>query len=177
MSFQNCPVCSHPARVAIEKAISKAKSLDFVGERYGMSRDILNDHKNRHMIRHVPAIIEDKQPINIQSRMDPVVLFDEHDQCIAEAKRLIAYCLGDKDKHGEWTRDPDTKGWALGIREWRGCLDQKNKMMGLYDAVDPRLQRAFANRIIQVVSMALEAFPEAKQRVLLAIDEVEKGDG
>jgi len=174
-----CPVCSHPARVAIEKAISKAKSLVFVGDRYGISHDYLEMHKVNHMVRNVPAVIEGKSaaPVSTLNKMDPVVLFEEHDECIAECKRLITYCLGERDDAGIWVREPDTRGWALGCREWRGCLDQKNRMMGLYDQLDPRLQRAFATRIIQVVSLALEPFPEAKQRVLSAIDEVEKGDG
>lgn len=175
-----CIVCSHPARVAIERALKKAESLQFVGDRYGISNDNLKMHKDQHMLRNAPAVIEDNQKNAasvIFNKMDPVVLFEEHDECILEAKRLITFCLGEQDKHGEWIREPDTRGWALGIREWRGCLDQKNRMLGLYDQVDPRLQRAFAARIIQVVSMALEAFPEAKGRVLAAIDEVESGDG
>jgi hypothetical protein len=178
--FARCSVCSHPARVAIERALKKAESLKFVAERYGFTHDQLGVHKNQHMLRNVPAVIEDNQKnaaTVIHNKMDPVVLFEEHDECILEAKRLITYCLGERARNGEWIRDPDTRGWALGIREWRGCLDQKNKMMGLYDQVDPRLQRAFAARIIQVVSMALEAFPEAKTRVLQAIDQVESGDG
>jgi hypothetical protein len=178
-SGSRCLVCSHPARVAIEKAIGKAASLQFVADRYGMTNDDLQFHKDSHMLRNAPALLEDNQKnaaTIIHNKMDPVVLFEEHDECILEAKRLIEYCLGERDHNG-WVREPDTRGWALGIREWRGCLDQKNRMLGLYDQVDPRLQRAFAARIIQVVSMALESFPEAKQRVLLAIDEVEKGDG
>jgi len=173
-----CPVCAHPARVAIEKAIGKSANLNFVAERYGIVIDYLNRHRTRHMVRDVPAVVErgSAAPISTVSKMDPVVLFEEHDECIAECKRLITYCLGEKDD-GIWIREPDTRGWALGCREWRGCLDQKNRMMGLYDQLDPRLQRAFASRIIQVVSRALEPFPEAKQRVLSAIDEVEKGDG
>jgi hypothetical protein len=179
MKKTHCDVCSHPARVAIEKAVAKAQSLHFVADRYSMSHDMLQRHKDLHMLRNAPALVEDNQKnaaTVIHNKMDPVVLFEEHDECILEAKRLITYCLGERDGVG-WTREPDTRGWALGIREWRGCLDQKNKMMGLYDQVDPRLQRAFAARIIQVVSMALEGFPDAKQHVLAAIDEVEKGDG
>ena len=175
----NCIICSHPARAAIEKAVAKAHTLTFISERYGLDVTLIRRHRDEHTIRAVPALLDDNQKnaaAVIHNKMDPVVLFEEHDECIAEAKRLITYCLGERDKRGEYMRDPDPRGWALGIREWRGCLDQKNRMMGLYDQVDPRLQRAFAARIIQVVSMALENFPEAKNKVLSAIDEVESGD-
>jgi|SRR5215831_867082 len=159
--WQRCDVCNHPARSAIEKAIPKAKSMKFLAERYTMTQDTLLRHRDQHM-GNLPALSE---PQVIHTKMDPTVLFEEHDECIAEARELITYCK---------TREPaDTKGWALGTREWRGCLDQKNKMLGLYDQVDPRLQRAFAARVIEVVSRALESFPEAKQKVLAAIDEVE----
>lgn len=174
-----CDVCSHPARVAIERMLLKSQSLHFVADRYGMTNDMLKRHKDLHMLRDAPAVVADNQrnaATVIHNKMDPVILFEEHDECILEAKALIQYCLGEKDPHTGWIREPDTRGWALGIREWRGCLDQKNRMLGLYDQVDPRLQRAFAARIIQVVSMALESFPDAKQQVLAAIDEVEKGD-
>jgi len=106
--------------------------------------------------------------------MDPAVVFMEHDECIMECKRLIEYSQGERDDDGTWLRHPDVKGWALGTREWRGCLDQKNRMLGLYDRLDPRLQRSFAGRVIQVVSRALEKYPEAKNKVLAAIDEIEK---
>jgi hypothetical protein len=167
MSWQRCDVCSHPARAAIEKAIKKAKSLEFVAERYGFTNDILKRHKDQHL--NLPVTTHNGEATVVHSKMEPTVLFEEHDDCIREAKELIEYCKRQEPA--------DTKGWALGTREWRGCLDQKNRMLGLYDQVDPRLQRAFATRIIQVVSRALENFPDAKQKVLAAIDEVEKGDG
>jgi len=168
MTWKRCDVCSHPAREAIEKAIRKAKSLQFVADRYGMTDDTLMRHRDQHMV-NLPAVGTRAQATVVHSRMDPTALFEEHNECIREARELIDYCKS--------RAEPDTKGWALGTREWRGCLDQKNKMLGLYDAVDPRLQRAFAARVIEVVSRALEQFPEARLRVLAAIDEVEKGDG
>ena len=163
MTWQRCPICSHPQRVAIGNACHKAKSLKFVADRYQLTIEQLKRHLNEH--QNAPVI---SNP-TVVTRMDPTVLFEEHDECIAEAKELITYCKN--------LEPADTKGWALGTREWRGVLDQKNKMLGLYDQVDPRLQRAFAARVIEVVSRALENFPEAKQKVLAAIDEVEKGDG
>jgi hypothetical protein len=165
MTWQRCDVCNHPSRPAIEKSIRKAKSLAFVAERYGMSAVTLTSHRDEHMAS-LPSVTTGEATV-VHSRMDPTALFEEHNECIREAKALIDYC-----RNGEF---PDTKGWALGVREWRGCLDQKNKMLGLYDQVDPRLQRAFAARVIEVVSRALEQFPDARMKVLAAIDDVEKG--
>ena len=168
MTWKRCPICSHPSRVAIEKAAKKAQSLQFVADRYGFTDDDLRRHRDEHPLapENVPAITKAHEAVVVHSRMDPAALFEEHNDCIKECLDLIQW----SKKH------EDTKGWALGVREWRGCLDQKNKILGLYDQVDPRLQRAFATRIIEVVSLALEQFPEARQHVLAAIDQVETGE-
>ena len=166
--MKRCPICSHPQRAVIEKAIHK-QSVKFVAEHYQLTDDALAIHRDKHMGKLPVVAAAMGEAKVIHSKMDPAVLFEEHDECIAEAKELINY--------SKKLEPADTKGWALGTREWRGLLDQKARMLGLYDAVDPRLQRAFATRIIQVVSRALEQFPEAKNKVLAAIDEVEKGDG
>jgi hypothetical protein len=109
--------------------------------------------------------------------MDPAVLFEEHDECIRACRALIDYSQGEQDKTGYWIREPDIQGWALGCREWRGVLDQKNRILGLYSHIDPRLQRSFASRIVQVVARALEKFPEAKDQVLQVIEKLESEDG
>jgi hypothetical protein len=169
VTWKRCDVCSHPARVAIEKAMNRVKvggSLQFIADRYGTTNDQLIRHRDEHLGK-VPAVVSNGSATVVHSRMDPAALFEEHNDCIRECQELITFA-----KEGG-----DTRGWALGVREWRGCLDQKNKMLGLYDQVDPRLQRAFMGRVIEVVSRALEQFPDAKQQVLAAIDEVEKGDG
>jgi len=169
-----CEVCGHPQRDAIEKALRLGGRLKFIGSRYTLQDDQLAWHRDYHMSM-VPAVIPSIEVI--QTKMDPSVVFMEHDECIMECKRLIEYSQGERDAEGVWTRAPDIKGWALGTREWRGCLDQKNRMLGLYDRLDPRLQRTFAGRVIQVVSRALEKYPEAKNRVLEAINEIEKDGG
>jgi len=170
MTWKRCDVCSHPARDAIENAIRKTKtngSLQFVADRYATTNDQLIRHRDQHM-GQVPAVVANGSGATVvHSRMDPAALFEEHNDCIRECLALIEYS---KDIE-------DTKGWALGLREWRGCLDQKNRMLGLYDQVDPRLQRAFMGRVVEVISRALEQFPDAKNEVLAAIEAVQKGDG
>lgn len=111
----------------------------------------------------------------VRSGMDANALWAEHNECIATAKELIDFCRGQPapDSLG-WIIRPDPKGWAAGVREWRGLLDQKNKMLGIYDNVDPKLQKAFARKVIEVVTHALKEYPEAQQKVLEAIDRVEE---
>jgi hypothetical protein len=104
------------------------------------------------------AGIGEKEAEVLRSRMDPAVLFEEHDECIRACRALIDYSQGEQDKTGYWIREPDIQGWALGCREWRGVLDQKN-------------------RIVQVVARALEKFPEAKDQVLQVIEKLESEDG
>lgn len=171
MTWKRCMVCSHPAREGIEKKIREGMSLELLGQRFGISDDNLRRHRDNDMLAPNTGILVETAPAVatkeaqvMHARMDPAALFEEHNDCIRECHELIAWSK----------RNEDPKGWALGVREWRGCLDQKNKMLGLYDQVDPRLQTAFAQRIIDVVSRALEKFPDARVAVLTAIDEVEK---
>lgn len=157
---QRCSICSHPQRRGIEKKLRKGVSLELLAEQLGTTDDMLRMHREQHMIQATKTSVI--QP----TKMDAAHLYQEHDEVIAECRELIAFSR----KLG------DTKGWALGAREWRATLDQKNKILGLYDQVDPRLQRAFAAHMIEVVSRALENHPEAQREVLLAIEEVEGGE-
>jgi len=177
MRINKCEICAHPARAAIEKMLRKGGNTQFIADRYGVTDDVMGNHRDQHMGALVPEAEADGKTAILKRKMDPEVVFEEHNECIRYARMLIDYSMGERDKDGVWQRFPDPRGWALGMREWRGCLDQQNRILGLYDHVDPRLQRSFAARIIQVVSQALEKFPDAKDRVLAVIDEVEKDSG
>lgn len=157
-----CTICSHRGRAGIEKKLRSGKvPLELLAERLGCTDDMLRLHREQHMVQAViPATT-----VLAPTKMDAAALYSEHDDVINECKELIQFSR----KLG------DTKGWALGAREWRATLDQKNKILGLYDSVDPRLQRAFSAHMIEVVSRALEKFPDAQQHVLAAIDDVEGG--
>lgn len=170
--MQRCDICTHPAREAIDGKLRRGVSVAIVADQYAVNPDKLRRHREQHIgsnMRLVSVVTTSKQPTVVNVRMDPTALFEEHNACIAEARELIEFC-----KNGEGKGD--TRGWALGVREWRGCLDQQNRMLGLYDNVNPHLHHAFAARLIDVVTRALEAHPEARQQVLQAIEEVEKGN-
>lgn len=111
------------------------------------------------------------------SRMpgDPVEIYNGLTRLEADCMKLMTFCMGRKNEEGRWTRPPDTKGWAMAIREMRGCLDQQARMVGAYDSPDPRLQNAFVEEFIKAVTKALADHPEARQIVVAAIDELEAG--
>ena len=155
MSYR-CPICASPERYAIEQQM-EGTALRILAERFGITDDALVKHRDRHMESATP----------MHSQMDVVAVFEEHDLCVREAQELIEYCKGTKE------RDPDTRGWALGIREWRGCLDQKAKMLGAYDQIDPRLQNSYITKVVKAIAIALEPMPEARDKVLQAIELIE----
>jgi hypothetical protein len=151
---KSCPICVSPERYAIEHAMAETP-LKIVAERYGMNDDAINKHRDRHMQVATP----------MHTQMDVVAVFEEHDQCIKEAQELMDFC-----KNAE---HPDTRGWAMGIREWRGCLDQKARMLGAYDQIDPRLQNSYITKVVKAIAVALEPMPEARDKVLQAIEQIE----
>ena len=92
--------------------------------------------------------------------------FGELEDLVRECRDLIEYSRAKQN----------IQGWAMGVREARACMDQQNKMLGLYDQVDPRVAQGRSQRLIEVVSAALEKHPEAKEDVLAAIDQVRESE-
>jgi hypothetical protein len=164
MNWRRCAVCSHGAQHAIERKIREGASMELLSEYYGISSEILRRHRDSHMNTQLPST--SVRPIITSSRMDAEALFEAHEDVIRECRELIAYARSKQH----------IQGWALGIREWRGCLDQQNRMVGVYTQVSPELGKAHSRRVIEVVSRALEKFPEARGEVLQAIDQVEEDD-
>ena len=152
----SCPICVSPERYAIERAMEETP-VKIVAQRYGITDDALGKHRDRHMQAATP----------LHSQMDVVAVFEEHDQCIREAQELLEFCKGTEQ------RPADTRGWAMAIREWRGCLDQKAKMLGAYDVIDPRLQNSYITKVVKAIAIALEPMPEARDKVLAAIEQIE----
>jgi hypothetical protein len=166
MNWRRCAVCSHGAQHAIEKKIREGQSLELLAELYGISREVLQRHRDSHMNTQLPSTSV-RSTVAVGSRMDAQVLFEEHEEVARECRELIAYARSRQH----------IQGWALGIREWRATLDQQARLIGAYNQVDPQISRAHSARVIEVVSRALEKFPEAKDQVLAAIDDVEEGEG
>jgi hypothetical protein len=165
MDWRRCAVCSHAAQHSIEKKIREGNSLELLSEYYGVSDEILRRHRDSHMNSQLPTRSV-RSAVVTTSRMDAEAMFEQHEECIRECRDLIEYSRAKQQ----------VAGWARGIAEWRGCMHQQNMMLGIYNQTDPRLSQARSRRIIEVVSQALEKFPEARSEVLAAIEMVEEDD-
>lgn len=163
---RRCAVCLHAAQGSIEKKIREGNSLELLAEYYGISAEVIRTHRDSHMNTLVPARAV-RSTVVTTSRMDSEAMFAEHEAVKAECLQLIDFARSKQN----------IPGWALGIRELRSVLDQQNRLLGLYNVVDPNISKMHSRRIIDVVSRALEKHPEARSDVLAAIDQVEEGDG
>lgn len=164
-NWRRCAVCAHGAQASIEKKIREGASLELLAERYGISDDVLRKHRDSHMNTQVPSTSV-RPTVMVSSRMDGEWMFREHEEVKRECRELIDFSRSKQNIHG----------WARGVQELLNCLDQQNRLLGLYNAVAPDLGRQHSRRITEVVARALESFPEAKQKVLQAIDEIEQDD-
>lgn len=163
MDWRRCPVCSHSAHLAIDKKVREGASLELLAEYYGVSDEDLRRHRDSHLNSQLPARAI-RSTVVTASRMDAEAMFEQHEDCIRECRELIEYARAKEN----------VNGWARGIAEWRGCMHQQNLMLGLYNQIDPRLGQARSRRIIDVVSQALERYPEARSEVLAAIELLEE---
>jgi hypothetical protein len=160
MGIRHCPICSHGSRSAIEKKLREGASLSLLAQSYGVTDEVLRQHRDAHL----NAVVSANNIAITPSKMDAAAMFLEHDECIRECKDLI-----------DWSRaNTHVHGWSSGIRLWLTAMHQQNQLLGLYDQVDPRLAQHRNRQLIDVVSRALEKFPDAQREVLAAIDQVEE---
>jgi hypothetical protein len=165
MDWRRCAVCSHAARPSIDRKIRQGDELEVLAQYYGVTVVVLRRHRDSHLTTQLPSTAVHNAVVTT-SRMDPEAMFEQHEDCIRECRELIDYARAKQN----------VMGWARGITEWRACLHQQNMMLGIYHHVDPRLAQARSQRIIDVVSEALERYPEARGEVLAAIELVEEED-
>ena len=142
--------------------IREGQSLELLAEYYGVPHEALRRHRDLHMN---DALLPTNAVRSI-TRMDVEARFGELEDLVRECRDLIEYSRAKQN----------IQGWAMGVREARACMDQQNKMLGLYDQVDPRVAQGRSQRLIEVVSAALEKHPEAKEDVLAAIDQVRESE-
>lgn len=164
-NWRRCAVCAHFAQAAIEKKIREGASLELLAERYGIGNEVLRTHRDSHMQTQVPSTAV-RSAVVMSSRMDAEWMFREHEDVKRECHELIDYARS-KQNIG---------GWVRGVQALLNVLDQENRILGLYNAVAPDAGHQFSKRITEVIARALESFPEAKEKVLAAIDEIEQND-
>lgn len=159
MGVRHCPICTHGARSAIEKKLREGASLALLAQSYGVTDEVLRQHRDSHLNAVIPANHIAITP----AKMDAAAMFLEHEECIRECKDLIDWARANAHVHG----------WSSGVRLWLQAMHQQNQILGLYDQVDPRIANQRSQQIIDVVARALEKFPDARGEVLAAIDQVE----
>ena len=155
-----CPVCIHPERQSIERAILASENLREVAKRFALSYWATDRHKRG----HIPAGLLKAQQIREVARGDSL---------LEQVKSLQDKALGLLGK-AEATGDLRTA--LQGVREAKGCLELLAKLQGdlsqegCFNVVLSPSWVSLRTIILQV----LESYPEAKLRIAQALNEVDQ---
>lgn len=150
-----CQVCVHPEVKAIDEAIVNGVSMRELVQRYGLSKDSLYRHKNKHL----PKAIVKAQEVKEVAVADSL---------LGQVKDLQAKTLGILSRH----EGKNDRIALSAIREARSNLDLLGRILGEIDD-SPKVAVLVANpewvHLRTLIIEALEPYPEAKRAVVYAI--------
>lgn len=159
-----CPICVHPSRQEIEKALLEgSESLPNIAKRFGVEYWPVFRHKQRHLSSTLAKAQEARE-------------MSQADSLLEQVKKL-------QDKALELLKKAEEAGelrTALqGVREAKGCLELLAKLQG------ELAQEGTINILVSpvwislrtVILRTLEAYPEARLKIAQALSEVDHAGG
>jgi len=158
-----CPVCVHPERQSLERAILEGANLREVAKQYELSYWALDRHKRG----HIPAGLLKAQEAQEVANADSLLAQVRHLQ--GKALEL----LGKAEAAG------DLRTALQGVREAKGCLELLAKLEG------ELAQEGTINIVLSptwvslrtVILRTLEPYPEVRLKIAQALGEVDHADG
>jgi hypothetical protein len=158
---RTCSVCTHPQRVAIDRALVEGLPFRHIASRFDTSTAALQRHKADHLPGHVAKAREAKQVADADDLLRQ--LKSLHNKAIS--------ILQQAEQAG------DFRTALMGIREARGCIETLMEVEGELD------RRGVTNIVISpewleiraVVLTALQPFPAAAQAVAGRLAVIEGG--
>jgi hypothetical protein len=108
-----CKICTHPERVAIDRAIVEQRSLRDISGQYGISRSSVDRHKS-----HIPKELAKAK--KAETVAESGALLSRVEKLMGQADRIYEGAM----KSAEWS------GAAAAAREMRGCLELLGKIGG-----------------------------------------------
>jgi hypothetical protein len=106
---------------------------------------------------------------------DPMAVWDEISVLQGEIKNLINLTRGEQNPKTKcWTRSPEIRGYAVAIREWRGMIEMKARMLGMYDSTEGDILVGYMKRFGDSIAALLKDNPAAQAAVYKAIELVER---
>ena len=159
---KQCPVCVHPLRQEIEKALLGSETLPEIAQRFSLPKWSLYRHKQRHL----PATLVKAQEAQEVARADS--LLDQLKQLQQKALEL----LGKAEAAG------DLRTALQGVREAKGCLELLAKLQGELaqeGSINIVLSPSWVS-LRTVILRTLEPYPEARLKIAKALSEVDHAD-
>ncbi len=156
-----CTICTHPKRVAIDRALLAGEAYRSIASRFDTSTAALQRHKKDHVPAHVAKAKEAEQVADADNLLQQI-----------KALRNRAISILQKAEHAG-----DYRTALMGIREARGCVETLMEVEGELD------RRGVVNVIVNpqwiairdTLFEALQDFPEARQKAAAAIQAAEMG--
>jgi hypothetical protein len=143
-----CTVCTHPDMVVINTALMRPGAvLAQLAAKHGVSDAALARHRDRHLAPSGPTHIDPSE------LLADLIATKAHAEMLAYDPRL----------------DPSEQLAAL--REVRQTSEAIAKLSGAYSAADPKTMMPLWSRIRTALLGALERFPDARDAVIIALEE------
>lgn len=151
-----CDICTHHDREVIDEHLADGRSLALAHAMWpGFSIGELSHHREHH-IRN--------RTVKVQT--DPIRLIRTIQTLSEYAQRVVALA-DDEGKH---------MLMLTGIKVALDCTMREAEISGAKLRVDPKTLLPFWNKLQQAILGTLERFPEARDAVLTAIEDVQVDD-
>ncbi len=155
---KKCAVCVHPNLDEINKGLLEGETFRYLAETYGLTLSGVFKHKTRHL---------------------PAALVQAHDAAkVASADTLLEQLCNLRDKALELLQAAECSGnlrtALVGVREVRACLELLAKLQGELAQEGTTVNVLFAPQWLSlraVILQALDPYPEAKARLVEALDD------
>jgi transposase-like protein len=161
---KQCPVCGHPERQEIEKALlGGSATLPEIAQRFSLPKWSLYRHKHRHL----PSTLIKAQEAKEVARADS--LLDQLKQLQKKALTLL-----DKAEAAG-----DLRTALQGVREAKGCLELLAKLQGELaqeGTINILVMPAWVS-LRTIILRTLEPYPEARMKIAQALSEVDHHAG
>ncbi len=156
---RRCTVCDHPDRSSIDAALVERQPYRNISQRFRLSATSLH----RHAQNHVPAAL---------ARARQAQEMAHGDDLLAQVEGLRDRAMGVMDRA---EAAEDLPAAVSAIREARGCVELLARLVGeLREGTQVNIMMSPQwGRARGVILAALVEYPEARQSVVLALEQVD----
>lgn len=158
-----CTICTHPKAEALDQALLTGEPVSAVAHRFGVSRDALNRHKEKHLQRLLTNSIAARNEHALDYGAD---LNDQVTMMRRKAESLMATAEADND----------IRGAVMALREMGRLAELQAKLIGLLQAGGVQItQNTIAigsvelDKVQAVLLDALREHPAARLAVATAL--------